>query len=216
MADVRRFHHLRREYGRDSLGPDDLDPNPIAQFAAWFKVAEASEIVEPNAMTIATVDEAGCPDARIVLLKELRGDGFVFYTNYDSAKGRQLSAGGRAAIVFYWDRLERQVRATGIVERIAPADSDAYFESRPVKSRIAAAASPQSRRVRSRAELESAFSRVAARVDADGGVRRPKTWGGFILRPSTLEFWQGRRSRLHDRLRYVRADDGWTIERLAP
>jgi pyridoxamine 5'-phosphate oxidase len=211
------LHAIRREYGDTPLEPGDLDPDPIVQFERWFADACAAEILEPNAMTLATVDETGAPDARIVLLKHLSADGFVLYTDYDSAKGRQLAEHGVAALVFFWDRLQRQVRVTGTVERLPAELSDAYFASRPVKSRIAAVASRQSRVVESRLELESSFADIARRFEGEGDLPRPETWGGFLVRPRVIEFWQGRRSRLHDRLRYTRAVSGdWKIARLAP
>ncbi len=213
---ARPLHSLRRDYESAPFDETDLSDDPIDQFSRWFDEARAASIMEPNAMTIATVDEHGRPDARIVLLKEFRPEGFVFFTNYDSTKGRQLEAQGDAALVFYWDVLERQVRVTGRVERISPEESSQYFASRPVKSQIGAIASPQSRVMEGRAELEEMFRRVSARFETSAELERPGSWGGYLVRPRTVEFWQGRRSRLHDRLRYLHAGGEWLIERLAP
>ncbi len=210
------LHDLRRDYDLDALDASDLASDPIEQFRTWFADAQAADIIEPNAMTLATADREGTPDARIVLLKEIRSDGFVFYSNYDSAKGMQLSATPKSAIVFYWDVLQRQVRVQGAVERISADQSTAYFRQRPRKSQIAAIASPQSRVIPDRATLEDAFAAAAASLDPDTDLPRPESWGGYIVVPEVVEFWQGRRSRLHDRLRYRRHDDGWEIERLAP
>lgn len=206
---------MRKEYALNGLGEADVAPDPIAQFQAWFGQALAAKLPEPNAMVLATVGADGQPSARVVLLKELDADGFVFYTNYESRKGRELDAGGRAALVFYWADLERQVRVEGGVERVGAAQSDAYFASRPAGSRIGSAASPQSQVISGREELERRVAELAAQ-HPDGAIARPAHWGGYRLRPAVVEFWQGRPSRLHDRIRY-RLDGGrWTVERLAP
>ena len=193
---------------------DGLAPDPIEQFREWWQRAER-DVPLPEAMTLATVDEEGVPDARMVLLKGFGPDGFRFFTNYESAKGVELAASPRAALVIYWRELDRQVRVRGAVERLPAEDSDAYFASRPRDSRIAAAASPQSRAIE-RAELDRRYDELDAEL---GGaeVPRPDYWGGYLLRPDAIEFWQGRESRMHDRFRYTRdAGGGWTIERLAP
>jgi pyridoxamine 5'-phosphate oxidase len=192
----------------------DLAQDPMEQFAGWFRDAVREAPLE-EAMTLATVDAEGAPDARMVLLKGFGADGFRFFTNYESAKGRQLEATGRAAIVVYWRELDRQVRARGNVERLAPEDSDAYFATRALESQLGAWASPQSRPVASREVLDEAVEELRARY-ADGAVPRPANWGGFVLRPATVEFWQGQAARLHDRFRYAREAGGWRIERLAP
>ena len=207
---------MRVSYERDALDRADLAPDPAAQFRRWFAEAVASGTPEPNAMTLATVDADGGPSARVVLLKEVDADGaFVFYTNYESRKGVALAAHPRAALVFWWPPLERQVRVEGRVERVEPGVSDAYFAVRPRASQLGAAASPQSQVVESRAVLEAAFERAEA-VSAGADVARPAFWGGYRVWPETVEFWQGRRSRLHDRLRYRRQGDGWAVDRLAP
>ena len=195
------------------LDREQLADDPIDQFAAWF--AEAQEAVPlAEAVTLATVDEYGSPDARMVLLKGFGPDGFRFFTNYESAKGEQLAANSRAALVIYWRELDRQVRVRGEVQRLSPGDSNAYFASRPRDSQIAAAVSPQSRPVE-REELDRRYSELAAEL-GEANPERPDQWGGYLLRPEVVEFWQGRASRMHDRFRYARRDGSWRIERLAP
>jgi pyridoxamine 5'-phosphate oxidase len=182
----------------------------------WFADAVAAEIAEPNAMSLATADADGAPSVRIVLLKGYDERGFVFFTNYDSRKGRELAANPRAALLFAWLDLERQVRVTGPVERVARAETEAYFATRPRGAQLGAWASPQSAVIDGREELERRLAAVEARF-ADTQVPPPPHWGGFRVRPETVEFWQGRPDRLHDRLRYrQRADGGWRLERLAP
>jgi pyridoxamine 5'-phosphate oxidase len=192
----------------------DLDPDPIAQFRGWYAAAER-EAVLAEATTLATVDAEGRPDARMVLLKGVGADGFRFFTNYESAKAAQLEASGEAALVVYWRELDRQVRVRGSVDRLSSAESDAYFASRPRDSQLGAWASPQSRPLGSREELDRALAEAVERF-TDGDVPRPAHWGGYVLRPRTVEFWQGQVARLHDRFRYSRDADGWQIERLAP
>ncbi len=206
---------LRREYTLASLDVADVDANPIVQFHHWFDEACRAEILEPNAMTLATCDAEARPSARIVLLKEVTPQGFVFFTDYRSRKGQELTGNPYAALCFFWKEIERQVRVSGTVERIAREESAAYFSSRPVGSRIGAWASVQSTVIPGREWLESAVARAAATY-ADGDVPLPPHWGGFRVVPEELEFCQGRESRLHDRLRYQRAGEGWTLERLSP
>ncbi len=190
--------------------------DPIAQFALWYDEARAAEIVEPNAMTVATVGADGTPSARVVLLKGVDADGFLFYTNYESRKGRELAANPRAALVFFWAELERQVRVVGTASRVSRAESQRYFESRPRGSRLGAWASSQSEVIAGRAVLAERMSELEQRY-ADQDIPLPPYWGGLRVRPATIEFWQGRPNRLHDRLRYTRnPNDTWTIERLAP
>jgi pyridoxamine 5'-phosphate oxidase len=194
------------------LEREGLRDDPFEQFGDWFE--QASDVPLAEAMTLATVDADGSPDARMVLLKGFGPDGFRFFTNYESAKGEELAANPRAALVVYWRELDRQVRVRGGVERLPPSDSDAYFDSRPRDSRIAAAASPQSRPVE-REELDRRFAELESELDG-GDPSRPEHWGGYLVRPDRIEFWQGRESRMHDRFLYTREGDGWRIERLAP
>ena len=196
------------------LTRDQLAPDPIAQFADWWERAEA-EVPLPDAICLATVDADGAPDARMVLLKGFDAEGFRFHTNYESAKGEQLAANPAAAIVVYWRELDRQVRIRGSVERLSAKESDAYFLTRPPERRHGAWASPQSRPLASREELDERVHEVEERF-AGEEVPRPDHWGGFVLRPSAVEFWQGQVGRLHDRFRYTPEDGGWRIERLGP
>lgn len=190
-----------------------LAEDPYEQFGRWYELAER-EVPLPEAITLATVDADGAPDARMVLLKGFGPDGFRFFSNYESAKGEQLAAVGRAAIVVYWRELDRQVRARGAVTRLPAADSDAYFDSRPRGSRIAASISPQSRPVE-REQLERLYAE-AERELAGADPSRPRHWGGYLLAPEAIEFWQGREDRMHDRFRYTCDGGAWAIERLAP
>jgi pyridoxamine 5'-phosphate oxidase len=206
---------LRKEYTLHGLSESDLDPDPLRQFQHWFDQALNAGLIEPNAMTLATATPDGKPSARMVLLKGVDAGGFVFFTNYESRKGMELTANPWAALVFYWPELERQVRIEGRVERVSPEESDAYFVSRPNGNRIGAWASRQSRVISSRAELEQRVAELEA-LYADRDIPRPPYWGGFRVIPDIIEFWQGRPNRMHDRLRYRRANDGWIIERLSP
>jgi len=197
------------------LDREHLASDPIEQFAGWFTEAQ-SVVPLAEAMTLATVDADGSPDARMVLLKGAGPDGFRFFSNYASAKGAELAANPRAALVVYWRELDRQVRVRGGVERLSAEESDAYFFSRPRDSRIAAAISPQSRPIE-REELERRFKELAREL-GDAGPPRPEGWGGYLVQPESVEFWQGRENRMHDRFLYTRdpGDQGWLIERLAP
>ncbi|CAA9557758.1 MAG: Pyridoxamine 5'-phosphate oxidase [uncultured Thermomicrobiales bacterium] len=208
--------HLRQDYKRAELVEGDVDPDPIAQFAAWFAAARDAQLVEPNAMIVATVSPDGQPSARTVLLKAFDDRGFVFYTNYGSQKGRDLATNPRAALLFYWGELERQVRIEGTVARVDRAETERYFAGRPFGSRIGALASRQSEPVASREVLAADFARLE-NAYRGGEVPVPDDWGGYRLAPTSIEFWQGRPNRLHDRLRY-RADPSrrWTVERLSP
>jgi pyridoxamine 5'-phosphate oxidase len=192
----------------------NLAADPIVQFGAWFEEASESAPL-PEAITLATVDDRGAPDARMVLLKGVGPDGFRFFTNYESAKAGQLDGSRAAAIVAYWRELDRSVRARGSIERLGPADSDAYFATRPRGSQLGAWASPQSHPVGGREELDRLLAAAEERFEG-GDVPRPGHWGGYLLRPVTIEFWQGRVGRLHDRFLYTREGDGWRIDRLGP
>jgi len=207
---------LRREYARAELSEHEIDPDPIRQFERWLGEAVQAGLPEPTAMTLATADARGRPSARIVLCKGAGAEGFVFFTNYDSRKGRELAVRPEAALLFYWVELERQVRIEGAVSKVSAAESDAYFASRPPLARVGAWASPQSEAIADRSWLERQVVAILARFPADGDVPRPAHWGGYRLKPETLEFWQGRPSRLHDRIRYVRDGALWRIDRLAP
>lgn len=206
---------LRREYSLATLDVADVAAEPVAQFLRWFDEARAAEITEPNAMTLATCGAGGVPAARIVLLKGVDARGFTFFTDYRSRKGIELTENPRAALVFFWKEIERQVRVTGRVERVPPGESEDYFRSRPRGSRIGAWASRQSAVIAGREWLEREVARLEAQHPGDD-VPLPPHWGGFRVLPDEVEFWQGRPSRLHDRVRYLRRDDAWVIERLSP
>ncbi|HVK93946.1 MAG TPA: pyridoxamine 5'-phosphate oxidase [Noviherbaspirillum sp.] len=206
---------LRKEYSRASLSEADVHPNPIEQFSTWFGEAIAAQVPEANAMSVSTVGADGRPSSRILLIKEFDQRGFTFFTNYESRKGQQLQENQYAALLFYWIELERQVRIEGRVERVAAAESESYFQSRPLRSRLGAIASAQSRPVASREALEA----QVAKVEQQYGEQplRPAHWGGYRLVPDYIEFWQGRPSRLHDRIAYtLQADGHWQRQRLQP
>lgn len=200
-----------------ALNKADVDPDPIRQFQTWLQDAIAADVHEPTVMTLATATPDGQPSARLVLLKGVDSRGFVFYTNYDSRKGQELAANPRAALVFYWQGLGRSVRVEGTVERVSAEESDTYFASRPLASRLGAIISPQSQVIPSREPLDQGLAEALAAYRDGGDPPRPAGWGGFRVTPTVIEFWQGRPNRLHDRLRYTLTDDGaWRIDRLAP
>jgi len=209
------LQNLRKNYKKSALSEEHCASEPLAQFQSWFKEAITAELVEPNAFILSTVG-AGAPHARTVLLKGHEEDGIVFYTNYDSPKGQQMSASPNAAATFLWLPLQRQVRVEGIIKRVSSELSDQYFASRPRGSQLSAAASPQGQVVESREVLEKLFAAVEKHYPGETPIPRPVNWGGYVLVPHTWEFWQGRENRLHDRIRYRLVNGLWIKERLAP
>ena len=207
--------HLRRDYTRASLSEQDVAYDPVIQFSKWFEDAQHAQLPEVNAMTVATVNADGRPSSRIILLKEFDHHGFTWFTNYDSRKGEDLRAHPYAALLFYWSELERQVRIEGRVVKISDTQNDAYFQSRPLRSRLGALASAQSKPIENREMLDARFAEVEAQYGEQ--APRPPNWGGYRVVPDRFEFWQGRSSRLHDRIQYTLQPDGlWRHERLQP
>lgn len=207
---------IRRDYSLKTLSETEVAENPFLQFADWWQQAIESEIDEVNAMTLATASLEGVPSARIVLLKGYDEKGYVFYTNYESAKGQELAENPRASLLFFWKELERQVRITGLVEKVSATESDEYFLSRPTGSQIGAWASPQSHVIENRSWLEDRVKELETKFSTES-LTRPAHWGGYRVKPVIIEFWQGRKSRLHDRIQYtLQENNSWKIERLAP
>ncbi len=207
---------LREDYSQRGLRREDLDPDPIAQFNHWLADAVRERVPEPNAVALSTVDDAGQPWSRTVLLKVCDARGFAFFTNYESAKGRQIAGNPRGALTFLWVPLERQVNIAGVLTRTSREESERYFQTRPLGSQLGAWASQQSIVIVDRAQLEKQFDEARAKF-GETGIPLPPNWGGYVLDPHTIEFWQGRSSRLHDRFRYTRGSDGaWKVERLSP
>lgn len=214
-TDLMDLGNLREQYQSEGLDLPEVDADPIVQFQNWFAQVEAAGLWEPNAMVVSTVDSFGWPAARIVLLKAIDARGFVFFSNYESDKGRELAATPRAALTFFWTELRRQVRVRGDVRRLGDAENEAYFATRPRGSQIGAWASPQSEIVAGRQLLEERFGELEALYEG-ADVPRPAHWGGYAVEPHMIEFWQGRENRLHDRIRYDLADGKWATVRLAP
>jgi len=211
-----KIAEIRKEYSHKTLIESEVEPDPIKQFNTWWQDALEARITEVNAMTLATASADGIPSARTVLLKGFSERGFIFFTNYNSFKGQQLAENPKACLVFLWKELERQVRITGIVEKTSSEENDAYFQSRPRASQIGAIASPQSQVIENRQWLDENYQNLTKQLK-ETAIQRPRHWGGYIVRPVIIEFWQGRPGRLHDRIQYTLAEDGsWKIERLAP
>jgi len=215
MTDI-DIANLRREYKYRSLDRDNLMEDPLQQFSQWFTEAHKAGEYEPNAMALATASQNGYPSVRMVLLKGVEEGGFCFYTNYNSQKGKELIQNDKASILFWWQTIERQVRVSGKVSKVSPQVSDAYFDSRPVGSRLGAIASPQSQPISGRYILEENYAQASELTEKSGALNRPDNWGGFVLIPEQYEFWQGRENRMHDRFRYQQIKGNWLIERLAP
>jgi pyridoxamine 5'-phosphate oxidase len=207
---------LRKEYSKSSLDVTTVDVSPITQFEKWFKEAVESNVLEPNAMNLATVNDQGRPSSRIVLLKGIENNRFQFYTNYQSKKGKELEMNPACALTFFWPELERQVRIEGVCLRVSPEASDKYFQSRPRGSQIGAWSSPQSTLIKDRLILDQRVQEIEKKFEGKASLPRPKQWGGYEVDALMIEFWQGRQSRLHDRVQYSKIDDRWQIYRLAP
>ncbi len=206
--------NIRKDYNRSTLSEKDLDQDPVKQARLWLEEAIQNEVLEPTAMTLATVAANGRPSSRIVLLKEIINGGFIFFTNYHSKKGNELESNPYAALNLFWKELERQIRIEGRVEKISPAESDSYYYSRPLGSRIGAIASPQSSIIKTYAELEEKVKTIEQLPEEE--IKRPEHWGGYKLTPDYIEFWQGRQNRLHDRLCFKLENGHWSLNRLAP
>jgi len=207
---------IRKEYLKASLDVTTVNHDPIAQFEIWFYEALKAEVIEPNAMNLATVNEQGKPSSRIMLLKGIENKKLLFYSNYQSRKGKELDANPACALTFFWPDLERQVRIEGIAERLSAELSESYFKSRPRSSQVGAWASPQSTLIKDRSILEERYNQVEKKFEGLEVLPKPHQWGGFQVDPFLIEFWQGRASRLHDRIQYSRIDNVWNIHRLAP
>ena len=207
---------LRRDYTKATLDVTTVNPDPVVQFEIWFKEALEAQVIEPNAMNISTVNEQGKPSSRIVLLKGIENKKFVFFTNYQSRKGREIEANPACALTFFWPDLERQVRIEGVITRVDNQISEDYFKSRPKGSQIGAWASPQSTVIKDRSILEERYRQIEQKYLNEAALPKPHQWGGYGVDPFVIEFWQGRSSRMHDRIEYTKVDGSWRIHRLAP
>lgn len=212
---TKNISNIRTDYSKSILNKSDVDPNPIAQFKSWFSKVLNTNVYEPNAMVLSTVNANGEPNGRVVLLKQITDVGFVFFTNYLSTKGKELQENPHASLTFFWPELEQQIRVSGIVEKISVEESKEYFNSRPRESQIAAIASKQSEELQSRVELSNSFLQIE-REFVGKNLKTPNHWGGYVVKPKKIEFWQGRASRMHDRLCYLFNDNQWIISRLSP
>lgn len=216
MLQNRKIAAMREDYQKDTLEISDVKENPIEQFGIWFKEATLSKELEPNVMTLATATKEGIPSARIVLLKGIQDEQFVFYTNYNSEKGKEIAANPNVSLVFCWLTMQRQIRIQGTITKVSEATSTAYFQSRPKGSQIGAMTSPQSSVIEDRTVLENRKAALEIEYENSEVLPRPSHWGGYQIKPTMIEFWQGRTSRLHDRIRYTKTGNEWKIERLAP
>lgn len=213
---MQKIGDLRKEYAKASLDVSTVNANPVRQFETWFEEALQAEVPEANAMNLATINESGRPSSRVVLLKGVEDSTFIFYTNYQSSKGKELEKNPACALTFYWSELERQVRIEGLASKVTAEMSDEYFKSRPRGSQIGAWASPQSSLIKDRSLLDERVKQLEKRFEGADSIPRPNQWGGYKIEPFLLEFWQGRPGRLHDRIQYVKIDGSWKIYRLAP
>lgn len=216
MIDNEQLKNMRKEYSNNELSKKSVKENPVEQFGIWFNEAVESKITEPNAMALSTVSHDLIPSSRIVLLKSFNDEGFIFFTNYESEKGKEIDFNNNVALLFFWAELERQVRITGKAEKISKEESEEYFFTRPLKSRIGAWASHQSSVIENRNVIIKEFMKLSAEFALRRKIPLPEFWGGYRVYPSKFEFWQGRESRLHDRIRYTKVDQDWKIERLSP
>lgn len=216
MEDLRNYlNSIRHDFAKETLDERDVIENPIFQFAKWFEEAVAAQVIDPNAMTLCSATKEGKPSARIVLLRNFSEIGFVYYSNYNSRKGSEIEENPNCALLFFWPELERQIRIEGVVQKQTPEESDLYFNSRPRESKLGAWTSEQSKKILNREVLNKEYEKIALQYQNEN-VPRPPHWGGYQLKPATIEFWQGRPNRLHDRILYTIENNNWKIERLAP